>query len=152
MTITTIMEHEGIELRDLLKELGIEFGYLAKRMDTHRNTITNYFKYDRVPSEKLIEIGRHIRFDMRSRFPRLKKIEEANVLNYFNEDPVGLLDEVKEAKQIYLSKSQLAADQALELKLIKEQLDLMRSSIKDKEELITQLRERITQLDKSKKV
>jgi hypothetical protein len=138
------MEHEGIGLRELLKELGIEFGYLAKKMDGHRNTITRLFKYDRVPSEKLIEIGRHIRFDMRSRFPRLQKIEEASVLNYFNEDPIGLLNEVKEAKEIYMTKNQVVADQQQEMKFLKEQLEMLRGSIKDKEELISELRLRIS--------
>ena len=83
-----------------------------------------------IKSEVLIEIGKILRYDIRSVFPRLKKLPEAGDLNYFNSDPTEFFHKVEELEGVYLTSKQAAAETAQEAKFLKEQIENRRVSKK----------------------
>ena len=112
---------DGQILQQILEERGIKKGRLAIQLKKNRNTIGNMLKAETINDFKLIEIGRVIRFDMTSRFPRLLNNPEAVELREF---VVG-----EEVQKTILQKDK-------EIEFLKEQIETLREIIESKNQLI----------------
>ncbi len=140
------MSHDGQILEQLLSDLGVKKGALAERMHKNANTITRWLSRDHIPSEDLIAIGKVLRFDLTSYFPRLKKIPETSKLKYFNSDPDLLLNRVEEVEAVYYSNQKEKADLEQTVKFYQEQIDNLKEIIDAKNEIIEMQKVRIEDL------
>lgn len=67
------MISDGEILRQILQENGIQYGYLAKMLGVHRNTVTRMLGEHLIPTERLLQIGKILRIDILKKFPRLER-------------------------------------------------------------------------------
>lgn len=67
------MISDGEVLRQILQENGVQYGYLAKMLGVHRNTVTRMLGEHLIPTERLLQIGKILRIDVFKKFPRLER-------------------------------------------------------------------------------
>ena len=109
------MEHEGKRIKALLKKHGFTQKALAKYLAVETNTLHYHLGKQQVKNEFLIKVGKFMRYDITSIFPRLKHVPEGSELNYFNEDPTQVLSQVGDIKKILKESQQVTADRGQEL-------------------------------------
>lgn len=77
------MKHRGELLNQVLLKLGIQKGYVAKKMGVHRNTITNLIQSHDIPDYKLAEIGKIINYNFSDDLPEfLSNVVEEQQAQY----------------------------------------------------------------------
>ena len=145
------MSHDGQILEKLLSDLGIKKGALAERMHKNPNTITRWLTRDHIPSEELIEIGKVLRYDLSSYFPKLREIPETSKLKYFNSDPDQLLNRVEEVEAVYHRNQKQKADLEQTVKFYQEQIDNLKEIIDAKNEIIAMQKKTIEDLQRLQK-
>lgn len=67
------MNHRGEILKKALAATGVKLVSLAKSMDVDRKTIYNWFTTPNIPIEKMIEIGKILRYDFTTDIPEMRK-------------------------------------------------------------------------------
>lgn len=140
------MTHDGEILNSLLKELGFKKKILAQKLGISYNSVTNMLRQDVIKNERLIDVGKALRFDLTHKFPRLKKIPEGSELSYFNEDPGQLLNVVQEVKSEYKKHQKIEADLHLEINFLKERIDSLQTLVDAKNEIIESQKQLIESL------
>jgi transcriptional regulator with XRE-family HTH domain len=141
------MTHDGQLLEDLIKELGFKKGQLADKLHVNANTITNYLHRQTIKNDVLIEIGQAMRYDLSTKFPRLKKIPEATVLNYFNTDPEKLLTRVEEINDKYDHLVKAIADKDQKIDFLQDRIQSMQQIVDAKNEIIDGLKDKLRSND-----
>jgi len=136
------MPHDGQTLDQLLEELGVKKKLLAEKLDVHQNTISNWTKRSTLSNDILISIGKAIRFDLSSKFTRLKKVPEASALNFFNSDPNQLLDKVETIDKKFDNMVQTIANKDQEIRFLKERINSLQEIIEMKNEIIETIKGR----------
>lgn len=128
--------HDGQVLRELVLSI-TSIEKLAKKIGKHRNTLGGWFNKSRVDNDDLIEIGKALRYDMTTKFPRLKKAAGSEDLHFFNEDPSKFLGDLKRIEELMESKDQTLADAQLEIKMLQEKIGDLQDIIRDKNDLLS---------------
>lgn len=130
------MSHEGNTIKQKIKELGQTQKWLADQLHVSPNSVSYQLDKSYLKSELLIRIGKALRYDLSDVIPRLKKIPEASELNFFNEDPSGVMQEVADIKKIYEDQLQVTADQKAKIQHLEVRVNDLESSLRDKSDLI----------------
>ena len=124
----------------MLDDLAINRTDLSKKLNVGRTTITLWYRQYVFPIDRLIRIEKAIGYDLSSYFPKLETFDEREkMLNKAIRHKNG-------DDQVSISK-----DEYREYQNLKQKFVFMEESIKQKDELITTLRENI-ELLKSKQV
>ncbi|MEQ6120154.1 hypothetical protein [Reichenbachiella sp. MALMAid0571] len=144
------MNHDGQAIEELLSELGIKKGVLAKKLSKNQNTITRMLKKEKLSNQILLEIGQALRFDLTPKFHRLKKDPESSKLNYFNEDPDQLLSRVNEIEEMYNKTTKEKADVDQAVQFLQEQINNLKEIIEAKNQIIQLQDQTITDLRNKK--
>lgn len=144
-----IGQHDGKKLELLMDTHGFKKKHLVEKLGKSHTTITKIFKSSKIPSFKLIEIGKALRFDLTQEFPELRQLPEAKDLNYFNENPSDLLNEVREIRQEYRNADQEKIELRQELRFMRDQIEQLREIIELKNEIIERDQAELKKLRKS---
>ena len=137
--------HDGQILESLLEELGIKKSVLVEGLHKHPNTITKIFQKKEIPSDQLISIGRVIRCDLTTLFPKLKKIPEAVELMA---NPTNV---VEEGGIEYKSLNKEIGELRIEKKYLLEQIENLKEIIENKNLIIEMKDNTISALKNSTK-
>jgi transcriptional regulator with XRE-family HTH domain len=129
--------HEGEIVRDLLVELGMSKEKLAAKIGKHRNSVGQWLQEDQISVDKLIMIGKALRYDLTSKIPRLKIYPNSSELHFFNEDPAPYFKEVKKVQEMIADEKQLLANADLEIRMLNQRITDLEKIINNQEQLLT---------------
>lgn len=127
---------DGKILQQLLQEFGIKQATLAKKVGVSDNAVSSWMHADHISNERLISIGKAIRYDLTTKYERLKQIPEATELNYFNSNPVEVMDEVKKIRELHEQTMETLKIKEIENEFLREQVKNLKELIKMKDKLL----------------
>lgn len=151
MVIFAHMEHnihEGEKLRELVLSI-TTVEKLAEKIGKHRNTVSNWFKEVSLDADKLLIVGKGLRYDLTHLFPKkLKNHPGSQELHYFNEDPAPYFKNLKDVQDMVSKQNQLEADYSLQVNMLQDKINDLKQIISDKNDLLDSKNQIIDMLQK----